>query len=198
MRFIKDITDFIFVKNKPQKADIIFVPGGSYPEIAENAASLWKDGFSSMILPSGKFSCKKGSFPGTASKLDIYNKKYNTEWEFLKDVLIQNGVAESSILKEDQATNTYENAQFSKKVTNKQNINVKTAIVCCKAFHARRCLMYYEFYYPKTKFIICPAETQGINKENWFKTNEGIDKVMGELARCGSQFQEMLKTFENC
>lgn len=38
LRYINDITNFIFVKDKLQKADIIFIPGGSYPEVAEEAA----------------------------------------------------------------------------------------------------------------------------------------------------------------
>jgi len=28
---------------------------------------------------------------------------------------------------------------------------------------------------------------------NWFRTDESIDKVMGELARCGIQFADIIK-----
>jgi putative intracellular protease/amidase len=35
IKFIREITSFIFVEDKPEKADIIFVPGGSWPEPAE-------------------------------------------------------------------------------------------------------------------------------------------------------------------
>lgn len=196
MKFINDITEFIFLADEPQQADIIFIPGGSYPEIAETAASIWTRGYSPIILPSGKYSIKRGYFPGPLSKGEIYNKKHNTEWEFLKDVLIWNGVDEKAILREDEATNTYENAIFSKKVTESYNLHVEKAIVCCKAFHARRCLMYYQTLYPKTEFIICPTETQGVNKENWFKTDGGIEKVMGELARCGNQFVDIMKSIK--
>ncbi|MCD2346110.1 hypothetical protein [Clostridium guangxiense] len=45
--------------------------------------------------------------------------------------------------------------------------------------------MYYQLYYPKTDFVICPTETQGVNRENWFKSDYGIDKVIGELMGCG-------------
>ena len=37
---IQDISDFIFVSDPPVDADIIMVPGGSYPEPAEVAAQL--------------------------------------------------------------------------------------------------------------------------------------------------------------
>ncbi|MCM0648867.1 YdcF family protein [Clostridium swellfunianum] len=191
MRIIDDISNFIFVEDKPQKADIIFIPGGSYAEISEEAAKLWHQRYSDLILPSGKYSVKRGYFPGPLSKGDIYNKKYNTEWEFLKDALIQNGVDEKSVLREDNSQYTYQNALFSKEVTDKYNLNIKKAIICCKSFHARRCLMYYQIAYPQTEFIVCPSNIKGINKESWFKTEEGIDKVMGELMRCGSQFKEV-------
>lgn len=58
--------------------------------------------------------------------------------------------------------------------------------------------MYYQSLYPKTQFTICPTETQGVNREDWFKTNEGIEKVMGELERCGNQFVDIIKTFKDC
>ncbi|MGK0467185.1 YdcF family protein [Clostridium sp.] len=197
MRIIDDITNFIFVEDIPEQADIIFIPGGSYAEIAENAALLCNKNFSNIILPSGKYSVKRGYFPGSLSKAAKYNKKYNTEWEFLKDVLIQNGVDETAILKEDSAEYTYQNAINSKEVTDKHNLTIKKAIICCKSYHARRCLMYYNLCYPNTEFIICPTETEGINKDNWFKFDSGNDKVMGELMRCGSQFKGLIKLFKN-
>ena len=134
-----------------------------------------------------------GYFPGPLSKEEIYNGKYNTEWEFLKDVLIQNGVNEGNILKEDDAENTYENSLKSRIVTDKHNLDIKKAIICCKAFHARRCLMYYQLAYPETEFYVCPTETQGVNKADWYKSDNGIEKVMGELNRCGWQFVDILK-----
>lgn len=100
MRIINDISNFIFVEDKPQKADIIFIPGGSYAEISEEAAKLWHQGYSDLILPPGKYSVMRGYFPGPLSKADKYNKKYNTEWEFLKAVLIENGVDEKNVLRE--------------------------------------------------------------------------------------------------
>lgn len=193
MRYIDDISNFIFVEDELQKADIIFIPGGSYAEIAEKAAELWSDGYAPFILPSGKYGKLRGYFPGPISKSQVYNKKYETEWEFLKAVLIINGVDEKAVLKEDRATFTYENALFSKSVTDDLHMDIKRAIICCKSFHARRCLMYYEMVYPNTEFVMCPSDIRGISKENWFKSEDGINKVLAEVERCGSQFREMLK-----
>lgn len=197
MRFIDDITKFIFLRDEPQEADIIFIPGGLYAEIAEKAALLWKEQYARFILPSGKYSIKVQGFTGPMSKADIYTGQYETEWEFLRDVLIKNGVTENSILKEDEAVNTYQNAIYSRKVTDGLKMNIEKAIICCQSFHARRCIMYYQLLYPQTQFTICPTDTQGINRENWHTTDEGIEKVLGELARCGYQFVDIFKSLRN-
>ena len=46
-KFLNYFTDYIFVKDEPQKADVIFVPGNGYPQMAAHAAELWKEGFAS-------------------------------------------------------------------------------------------------------------------------------------------------------
>ena len=83
-----------FLQRIHQKNQILFfVPGNGYPQMAECAAVLFREGMAEWILPSGKYSVN-GEFSGVLEKSDIYNKEYETEWEFLKEVLIKNGVPE--------------------------------------------------------------------------------------------------------
>ena len=60
--FYDGITEFIFVENQPQKADVIFLPGGAYPEAALYAAKLYQECYAPLVLPSGKYSIMKGCF----------------------------------------------------------------------------------------------------------------------------------------
>lgn len=186
MKFINDITDFIFVEHKPEKADIIFIPGGDQGAIAVRAAELYLEGYAPWILPSGRFSKPIGhcTIPG-----------YETEWEFLRDILIGQGVPDAVVLEERQATYTYENAIYSRKVTDALGLKVERAILCPQACHARRALLYYEILYPDTEFVVCPAVTRGISRDNWFLEDGKIDVVLGELERCGSQFHEILREY---
>ena len=193
LRFIENITDFIFVEDKPEPADIIFIPGGTLPEIAETAAMLYQRNLSPLVLPSGRYSITRNGFFGPETKKDLYHGSYQTEWEFLKDVLLKNGVPESAILKEDCARYTYENAILSKEVVDQKKLGIRKAILCPQAYHARRALMYYEMVFPEIKFFVCPTKTNGIGREQWYKTKEGISKVMGELEKCSSQFTEILQ-----
>lgn len=191
--FLKQIEDFMFIEDKPEKADVIFVPGNGYPQMAEKAAELYRNGFAPKILPSGRYSITAGRFTGVLDKKECYCGTYKTEWDFLKDVLMQNGVPEEAILKEDQATYTYENAIYSRQVTDHAELEIERAILCCKSYHARRCLMYYQLLYPKTEFYVVPVNADGITRENWKKNEEGIDAVTGELSRIVKQFSLMLE-----
>ena len=194
MKIIDDITDFIFLEDKLQKSDIIFIPGGSNPELGEYAAELWKQGFAPLIMPSGGVSIKTGKFNGVKSKNELYNKDYKTDCDFLADVLIINGVSENLIIWEDSSGYTKENAIFSRRIADKNNLYIRKAILCCKSFHARRSLMCYQLAFPDTEFYIHPIPYYqyniSISKENWYKTEVGIKRVLGELQRCGNQFND--------
>ncbi|MDO4338155.1 MAG: YdcF family protein [Eubacteriales bacterium] len=191
--FLKEAENFIFVENEPEPADIIFVPGNGYPQMAERAAVLYKEGYAPYILPSGRYSITNGKFAGVLAKGEKYNGDYDTEWEFLADVLIKNGVPKQAVLKEDRATYTYENAIFSRQVTDRMGLQVRKAILCCKSYHARRALMYYQRLFPEAEILVCPSCTDSISKNNWKDTEKGIDEVTGEITRIIKQFSLMMK-----
>ena len=182
--FIKDVTDFIFLSDAPERADIIFIPGGSYPELPEYAAKLWREGFAPLVLPTGKYSIKRGRFYGVRAKADVYDGDYLTECAFMTDVLQKNGVPAAAILQEDRSEYTRQNAFFAREVTDAAGLRVRRAVIVCKGYHARRCLTYWRMAYPETAFFVCPVDPSGITKENWFRTKEGLRRVLGELARC--------------
>lgn len=190
--FLKKTEEFIFVENRPEKADIIFVPGNGYPQMAEKAAELYREGYAPVVLPSGKYSITTGRFSGVLSEKEKYHGSYETEWEFLRDVLVKNGVKPEDILREDRATYTYENALFSREVTEKAGLSVKKAILCCKSHHARRVLMYFQYVYPETEFLVCPSFPDGITRSNWNHTELGVDAVTGEVTRIIRQFSLMM------
>lgn len=192
MDLIKDISEFVFLANAPEKADIIFVPGGAFPQPSELAAELYVKEFAPLIMPSGRHSVLKGKFMGVAQKQDIYNKDYADEWAFMQDVLVMNGVNEDDILLENRAENTYQNAMYSREEIDRLGLTIERAIICCKAQHSRRCFMYYQLYFPDTEFIICPVVVNGVSKNDWYKTEKGKKSVMGEMLRIGQQFGDLL------
>ena len=195
-KFLNQITEFIFVEDKPEKSDVIFIPGSGFPQLAEEAAKLYHQGMAPYILPSGRYSILNGKFAGVQEKKEIYDGEYETEWEFLKEVLKKNQVLEEHILREDKATYTYENAIYSRKVTDCLGMKIKKAILCCKPYHARRSLLYYQLLYPETQFFVCPIQDSDVKRENWYLTEKGIRLVFGEVQRIGEQFVDITREME--
>lgn len=191
--FLRQMGDFIFVEHEPEKSDIIFIPGSGFPQLAEEAAKLYGEGYAPLILPSGRYSITLGHFGGVQEKQEVYDGDYETEWDFLRQVLMKHEVPKEVILKEDKATYTYENAIYSRKVTDQMGLDIRQAILCCKPYHARRSLLYYQLLYPDTKFLVCPIKESDITKENWFLTEKGTTTVLGEIERIGIQFHEIMR-----
>lgn len=177
------ITEFMFFETAIELADVILIPGGSHPQLMERAAELYHQGMAPYILPSG------GSTKNVAS----------TEWEFLRDTGISLGIPEQAILKEDRATNTFENSRYSWSVLQQQGITPHRAILVCKSYHARRVLLTYQTDFPRpTTFMICPVtDKTGTTKDNWFLEDQKIKRVMGELTKVGQYFAHHIPNWVN-
>ena len=64
MKFLENVEEFVFAEDKPEKSDIIFVPGNGYPQMAEQDRA----GLADWILPSGRYSVVNGKFSGVLKK----------------------------------------------------------------------------------------------------------------------------------
>ena len=195
MKFLRDITEFIFLEDLPEKADLIIVPGNTWPQPARRAAALYHEGMAPYIVVSGRYSKGQQTFAGAACEGDRYKGAYMTEADFLTDVLIREGVPETAVLQERKAEFTLENARYIRKVLEEKKMPVKKALICCQAFHARRCRMYFEYVFRdrEIEVLMCPAVTQSISRDNWTESKKGLETVLGELRRCGEQFSWMLQ-----
>ncbi|MFQ9807102.1 MAG: hypothetical protein ACLR07_12170 [Christensenellales bacterium] len=63
LEWIDDITRFIFLSDKPQKADILFIPGNGHAEPSEYAAELYHQGYAPLFLPPAAFPSRRAHFP---------------------------------------------------------------------------------------------------------------------------------------
>ncbi len=182
---IEAYTRFLFLEDSLEASDIIFLPGSQEGVLAGRAAALWHQGYAPVILPSGKYAKLEGQFTG--------NPAYRTEWEYFQHILMEEGVPEDKIWREEEATFTYENALRSREVTDRAGLSVKKAILCCQAYHARRASLYYQVCFPEARILVCPVVTKGICKDNWYQTEKGIDLVLTEIKHCGTQFGQILR-----
>lgn len=193
LEWIGDITRFIFLEDEPKPADVIFIPGNGHAEPSERAAELYARGFAPLTLPSGRYAIGTEGFCGQQSGARVYAGAFDTECAFMKRVLLACGVPEEAILCEDEATYTYQNAIFSRRRTDERRLRVARGILCCMPVHARRAKMYYQTLYPDAELLVCPARGAPVTRDNWMREPGGIDAVLGELRRCGTQFGDILR-----
>ena len=186
IKFLEELTNFIFLEDEPQKADVIFLPGSEEGVLAKTAARLYLEGYAPLIVPSGKYAKWTGH-----SMVD----QFETESDHFAYLLMEEGVPEKAILKEREATYTYQNAINTRKLLDERGIKVKKALLCCQAYHARRSKLYYQILFPETEILVIPTITKGITRDNWFKNREMSDVVLGEIERCGSQFHEIVAEY---
>ena len=167
------ITKLVFVQEEDiQPADIILVPGGTHTKPMKIASELYHSGIEPYILPSGGFS----------------EKIEKTEWEFLRDIALSQGVPEDHIFKEDQAKNTFDNARNSWQVILSRNIEVKRAIIVCKSFFSRRALMTYQTVFPPSVEFQVKVDDNRVNRNNWFYDEMGIKLVLTEAEKITKYF----------
>ena len=189
-RAIRDITDFIFMSDTPRRSDIIFIPGTSQSAVSEKAAALYCAGFAEYVMPAGLWSGKRGRFASEKIDNPRYAGEYASDHAYCRHILLENGVPESAVLREERSINTGENAEFSAQVLRELGISVKRAILCCQSFHARRAFMTYGKYFPDTEILVVPTDTQGIRREDWYLRENSYRRVMSEVYKCGQYFLE--------
>lgn len=193
--YIEAISDFVFCEDLIQKVDVIIIPGATRASIPERAAELFNQGYAPYIAVSGKYSSRRTEFPTERLKGTKYqDNHYTCEAEFLKNVLELNGVPSESIFFENESTNTLQNAEYIRNELEQKKFSFKSAIICCQAFHARRVQMTFSLVFPDAQLYICPVTTQNIHKYNWYRTENGIKKVFGEVERCGKYFTDTFLT----
>jgi uncharacterized SAM-binding protein YcdF (DUF218 family) len=177
------ISDLVFVETPLEKSDVILIPGGSHPQLARRAAELYHQGYAPFLLPSGGVNSKLG-----AGK---------TEWKFLCSLLEEMGVPEIAILHEDRAQNTFENALFSRQVIEEKGLDLKRALMVCKAYHSRRALLTYQAVFPlDVTFYVAPViDLRGISRDNWFTNPAHAHLVMGEVAKIGEYFGDKISSW---
>ncbi len=165
---IKKITDYIFLKSNPQRADLALVFGTRHREEAINKAfELYRGGLVPKILVSGGINRVTGE----------------NEAKEMSDKLIQLGVKKDDIILESKSTNTLENVLFSKQIIDEKiGFNkIKKIIAIVKHYHSRRALMTLKKHFPKTvELIPMTYEIYGFTKDNWFNNKIGREKVMSE------------------
>lgn len=164
---IKMITEYIFLRSKPQKADLVIIFGTRHQNPLQTFRRFYNKGLIKKVLLSGGIN------------------RITEENEAKKMVcdLVAMGVRREDIFIEDKSHNSLENVVFSKELI-KEKIgfqNVHTILTITKHYHSRRALMTLKKHFPQTvKIFPVTYKIYGFTKDNWFNSKMGKEKVISE------------------
>lgn len=168
--------DYLNVPIEVLKADLIIGLGCMDKGIPMECVRLYEEGYGKLIVFSGNVG------KGTEGVLKV------TEAERFKEIAVEAGVPEDNILLEKQATNTYENYKYSKKLLEKTNVKYNSVIVVQKPYVKRRCVAIADVEFQNKRVYVT---SQNLSFEKFVKQSEQnqtmdleeiISEIVGEIS----------------
>lgn len=145
----KQLYEYQLMHHQPKPVDVIFVLGSHDLRVAERAAELYEQSFSSTVIISG----------GMAHIGDLLETGWNrTEAEEFADVMIQNGVPKEKLLLEKEARNTGDNFRLSGELLKKKNIEFGSALVVTKPYMERRAYATGKVHWPEVDLVLASPD----------------------------------------
>ena len=217
---IENVTNYIFMNDTPGKSDVIFIPVGSNNEVVQKAAELYHGGYAPYILVSGhhlaetenavektvieEMVTEETVTEGTITEETVIEKNvtrgnteekcdkrnYAAECEYYRDILMEEGVPEDAIWCEERATSLMESAWYSAGVVRALGVKIERAIICCQAYQARRAYKSYAYQFKGIELMVVPVETYNITSKDWWKDEQAVRLVMGEMEKCGRFYRD--------
>lgn len=165
------ITAFLFAGGVPRPLDLALVLGSPTVSSLLPAVALYHAGMVRPLLIAGR------GRPEQAPP----------EWELYREEAIARGVSAEDILLERQSSNTLENIQYAARIIAAEFgwHRVRRLGLFCKPLHSRRALLTARTHLPPGIDISVhvPRIASDIQPENWWKTERGRERVLGELRR---------------
>lgn len=170
---ITEITELVFAKPNPQKADVMFVlgaSGGDWPAVA----NLFSRGLAQKILVNGKL-----------------GRDYQVEDKplarLIQSELVKLGVPKEAILIQDQSSNTLEDVKFGQEVLTRHDIFPTAILFVSKAHHSGRALRTLKKFFPQTQLFSFTYDAVydrvRVCRNSWWQHPAAKARVYGEYLR---------------
>ena len=170
LKEVQILWDYMQMNHELKPSDCIIGLGSMDTNVAKVASELYIKGYANKII-----------FSGGLGKITykLWNK---TEAEKFAEIAIKLGVPKKDIFLENKSTNTGDNFRFTKRLIEKENLNIKTCIIVCKPFAEKRAYAAFQKIMPEYKAII---HSENISFEEYYKKNgrEWINVLVGDIQR---------------
>ena len=172
LRDVADVTDYLFLEDPPEAAEVMLVFGGTDRRRALRAADLYRQGLVRRIVLSGGPPKRPTGFATEAAAMGA--------------LLAQAGVPAAALVLEHGATNTLENVRFALPWLD----GAGTVILMTKPVHMRRAAMTARRRLPGARLLCVPAAMRDCTRGNWSTRPEWRATAAAELAAIARYFAQ--------
>lgn len=138
----QELWDYHHMQHVPEKADCIFALGSHDRRVANRAAELYLQGWAPLLIFSGGL--------GNLTK-SIWTE---TEADQFAAIAVEMGVPASTILVENESTNTGENILFTQELLQERGLDPQTFIVVQKPYMERRSYATFKKHWPDKQLLV--------------------------------------------
>ncbi len=177
---MQDIFNYLYLKDKPQKADLVIGFGHFDMNIPRRCAQLFLDGYAKKIILTG------GVGAGTA---DLDKPEAQAFTEVIQEEFPQ--INRINIIVEDKSTNTSENILFSQELLKAENAGLKPegnstkAIIVASPSRQRRVWLTCKKHFPNVQYINLPVVSDFEKETELFRSKDRAfeERLIGEIYR---------------
>ena len=176
MEDLQILWDYLCLNTNLKKSECIIGLGSILTLIPKKCAELYKKELGEYIIFSGN--CGKG----TKGVISI------TEAERFKNIAIEESIPENQIIIEPDATTTYENYKYIKKVLASNNLNPNSFLIVGKPYQERRALLIANIELTDKKYEIASFNItlkdylNFVKKDEFMKVEDVINEMVGEIS----------------
>lgn len=166
------VEKLLFARDEAEPAELAMVFGAASPADMERrvrhaAGFYWRQEVPKLLLTGG----------GTLARTQ-------PEALAMREIALNLGIPEESLLVESQSSNTFANCRLSLELLKSKELldGLRTILLVSSEWHMKRVLLTMRQTFPlKIRLLCCPTP-EGINRSNWTSSPEGRAEVLRELA----------------
>lgn len=166
-----EITDLLFVRQEPVRADLAMVFGAANEQDlarrTRHGVRLYREGYAPRLLVTG------GGVLAVA----------RPEAARMADLARDLGVPEADLLVEPRSNTTSSNARYSLDLLREHGLlaGLRTVLLVSSGWHMRRVLRTVEVTFPAGMRLVCCPTPEGGTRETWAASAACREEVLGEL-----------------
>lgn len=183
----------------PRPVDLLIACGTTHIALVKYVAQLYHMGIADTILLCGKYSYKRTGIAAENLPSPYCEMFFETEADMMAHVLEDNFVPTSALILERSSHSICENACAAANIVSRLVLPSVYIGVVCQSFAAARTRIFFSHFFPSSKVLIFPTDTQNISASNWHIDDFSLRRVLLEYDKvCFLEENGVLEADDPC